>query len=180
MLWTITIILAVLWVLGMVSGAALGMWIHLLLVFALTVDDTRLSDLPGINDRSGIRPGKLHHPRSGKVWADDDRRAFAVAVVCEGGAGKGGRKAKRQVGSGIPGAANTSRQVAIAVSVSTCKACKRSSSLEPASPTVASSAAGHTPTGCPSKSSTPTPPPRPAQRSTATPNGSPTGSATCG
>jgi hypothetical protein len=34
-LWTITIILFVLWVLGMVSGAQLGMWVHLLLVFAL-------------------------------------------------------------------------------------------------------------------------------------------------
>jgi hypothetical protein len=36
MLWTITIILFVLWVLGLVSGAQMGMWIHLLLLFALT------------------------------------------------------------------------------------------------------------------------------------------------
>jgi hypothetical protein len=35
MLWTIAVILLVLWVLGMVSGAALGFWIHLFLVFAL-------------------------------------------------------------------------------------------------------------------------------------------------
>ena len=35
MFWTISAILFVLWVLGMVSGAALGLWIHLLLVFAL-------------------------------------------------------------------------------------------------------------------------------------------------
>ncbi len=36
MLWTITVILFVLWVLGMVSGgAALGAWVHLLLVFSL-------------------------------------------------------------------------------------------------------------------------------------------------
>lgn len=34
MFWTIAVILFVLWVLGMVSGAALGMWIHLFLVFA--------------------------------------------------------------------------------------------------------------------------------------------------
>ena len=35
MLWTITIPLMVLWALGMVSGAALGWWIHLLLVLAI-------------------------------------------------------------------------------------------------------------------------------------------------
>ena len=35
MLWTITIILLVLWAIGMVSGATLGWWIHLLLVLAV-------------------------------------------------------------------------------------------------------------------------------------------------
>jgi hypothetical protein len=35
MLWTITVILFVLWILGMVSGATLGWWIHLLLVLAV-------------------------------------------------------------------------------------------------------------------------------------------------
>jgi len=35
MLWTITVILFVLWVLGMVSGATLGWWIHLLLLLAV-------------------------------------------------------------------------------------------------------------------------------------------------
>ncbi len=35
MLWTITIILLVLWALGMLSGAALGTWIHILLVLAV-------------------------------------------------------------------------------------------------------------------------------------------------
>lgn len=35
MLWTMAIILVVLWVLGMVSGASLGLWIHLFLLFAL-------------------------------------------------------------------------------------------------------------------------------------------------
>lgn len=35
MFWTITAILLVLWVLGMVSGASVGMWIHLLLAFSL-------------------------------------------------------------------------------------------------------------------------------------------------
>lgn len=35
MLWTIAVILLVLWVLGMVSGASLGLWIHLFLLFAL-------------------------------------------------------------------------------------------------------------------------------------------------
>ena len=35
MLWTITILLVVLWALGMVSGAALGWWILLLLVLAI-------------------------------------------------------------------------------------------------------------------------------------------------
>jgi hypothetical protein len=35
MLWTITIILFVLWAIGMVSGVTLGWWIHLLLVLAV-------------------------------------------------------------------------------------------------------------------------------------------------
>lgn len=37
MLWTILIILLVLWLLGLVSGYALGGFIHLLLVVALIV-----------------------------------------------------------------------------------------------------------------------------------------------
>lgn len=37
MLWTITIVLVVLWLLGMVSGYTLGSWIHLLLVLAVIV-----------------------------------------------------------------------------------------------------------------------------------------------
>lgn len=37
MLWTITIILFVLWALGLVSGYAFGYWIHILLVLAIIV-----------------------------------------------------------------------------------------------------------------------------------------------
>ena len=37
MLWTITIVLFILWLLGVVSGNALGGWIHILLVFAVIV-----------------------------------------------------------------------------------------------------------------------------------------------
>jgi hypothetical protein len=37
MLWTITIILFALWLLGMVSGYTLGSWIHVLLVLAVIV-----------------------------------------------------------------------------------------------------------------------------------------------
>jgi hypothetical protein len=37
MLWTITIILVILWVLGLVSSYTLGGWIHLLLVLAIIV-----------------------------------------------------------------------------------------------------------------------------------------------
>lgn len=37
MLWTITVILLVLWVLGLVSSYTLGGWIHLLLAIALVV-----------------------------------------------------------------------------------------------------------------------------------------------
>jgi hypothetical protein len=37
MLWTITIILVILWLLGMVSSYTLGGWIHLLLVLAVIV-----------------------------------------------------------------------------------------------------------------------------------------------
>ena len=35
MLWTITVILLVLWALGLVSGTAVGSWIHVLLVLAV-------------------------------------------------------------------------------------------------------------------------------------------------
>jgi len=35
MLWTISVILVVLWILGMVSSYTLGGWIHLLLVLAV-------------------------------------------------------------------------------------------------------------------------------------------------
>ena len=37
MLWTITIILVILWILGLVSSYTLGGWIHLLLVLAVIV-----------------------------------------------------------------------------------------------------------------------------------------------
>jgi hypothetical protein len=37
MLWTITIILFVLWLVGMVSSYTLGGWIHILLVLAVIV-----------------------------------------------------------------------------------------------------------------------------------------------
>jgi Family of unknown function (DUF5670) len=37
MLWTITIILFILWVLGLVSSYTLGGWIHVLLVLAIIV-----------------------------------------------------------------------------------------------------------------------------------------------
>jgi len=35
MLWTITIVLFILWVLGLVSSYTLGGWIHILLVLAV-------------------------------------------------------------------------------------------------------------------------------------------------
>jgi hypothetical protein len=37
MLWTITIILVILWILGLVSGYTLGGWVHILLVLAIIV-----------------------------------------------------------------------------------------------------------------------------------------------
>jgi hypothetical protein len=37
MLWTITIILVVLWLVGVVSSYTLGGWIHILLVLAIIV-----------------------------------------------------------------------------------------------------------------------------------------------
>jgi hypothetical protein len=37
MLWTITIILFVLWLVGLVSGYTLAGWIHILLVLAIIV-----------------------------------------------------------------------------------------------------------------------------------------------
>jgi hypothetical protein len=35
MLWTITAILLVLWILGLVTGSTVGLWVHLLLLFGL-------------------------------------------------------------------------------------------------------------------------------------------------
>jgi hypothetical protein len=37
MLWTITIVLFILWILGLVSSYTLGGWIHILLVLAIIV-----------------------------------------------------------------------------------------------------------------------------------------------
>jgi hypothetical protein len=37
MLWMMALILLTLWVLGNVSGASLGLWIHLFFLFALVV-----------------------------------------------------------------------------------------------------------------------------------------------
>ena len=37
MLWTITIILVILWIVGLVSGYTLSGWIHLLLVLAIII-----------------------------------------------------------------------------------------------------------------------------------------------
>jgi Family of unknown function (DUF5670) len=42
MLWTISIILFVLWLLGLVSSYTLGGWIHILLVFAIIIVLIRL------------------------------------------------------------------------------------------------------------------------------------------
>ena len=35
MLWTIAAILLVLWVLGLITGSTVGLWVHLLLAFGL-------------------------------------------------------------------------------------------------------------------------------------------------
>jgi hypothetical protein len=35
MLWTITVLLVILWALGMLSGATLGAWVHILLILAV-------------------------------------------------------------------------------------------------------------------------------------------------
>ncbi len=37
MLWTITIVLFILWIVGLVSSYTLGGWIHILLVLAIIV-----------------------------------------------------------------------------------------------------------------------------------------------
>lgn len=37
MLWTITIILVILWIVGLVTSYTLGGWIHLLLVLAIII-----------------------------------------------------------------------------------------------------------------------------------------------
>jgi len=42
MLWTIFVVLVILWALGMVSSYTLGGYIHLLLVFALAVMAIRI------------------------------------------------------------------------------------------------------------------------------------------
>ena len=58
MLWTISIILFVLWILGLVSGGTVGNWVHLLLLFAavsavlaLTTGGKNRSKKPGRSDR---------------------------------------------------------------------------------------------------------------------------------
>lgn len=35
MLWTITVILLILWIVGLVTGTTLGGWIHILIVLAI-------------------------------------------------------------------------------------------------------------------------------------------------
>lgn len=42
MLWTISIILLVLWLVGLVSSYTMGGWIHILLVFAIIMVLVRL------------------------------------------------------------------------------------------------------------------------------------------
>jgi len=42
MLWTISIILFVLWLVGLISSYTLGGWIHILLVFAIIIILVRL------------------------------------------------------------------------------------------------------------------------------------------
>jgi len=42
MLWTIAIILFVLWLVGLISSYTLGGWIHILLVFAIIIILVRL------------------------------------------------------------------------------------------------------------------------------------------
>ena len=37
MLWTITIVLVILWILGLVSSYTMGGWIHILLVLAIII-----------------------------------------------------------------------------------------------------------------------------------------------
>jgi hypothetical protein len=37
MLWTITIVLVILWIVGLVSSYTLGGWIHILLVLAIII-----------------------------------------------------------------------------------------------------------------------------------------------
>jgi hypothetical protein len=54
MLWTIAVILIVLWLLGMVSSYTLGGFIHILLVLAIIVVLVRL-----IQGRNPIYPGAL-------------------------------------------------------------------------------------------------------------------------
>lgn len=54
MFWAIAAILAVLWVMGMISGAGLGAWVHLFLVFAL------VATVLGVA-RSGNRRGLRRH-----------------------------------------------------------------------------------------------------------------------
>ena len=37
MLWTITVVLVILWLLGMVSGYTMAGWIHILIVLAIII-----------------------------------------------------------------------------------------------------------------------------------------------
>lgn len=52
MLWALTILLLAMWALGLMSGALLGTWIHLLLGFALIALTLALMQLAGRSRRS--------------------------------------------------------------------------------------------------------------------------------
>ena len=54
MLWTITVILLVLWVLGLVSGSTMGAWVHILLL----LDGKPHELVPG---SYVVIPAKTHH-----------------------------------------------------------------------------------------------------------------------
>jgi uncharacterized protein (DUF58 family) len=63
MLWTITIILFILWIVGLVSSYTLGGWIHILLVLAIIKSTV-------VNSAG---PASAPHPRGAEAFRKEDR-----------------------------------------------------------------------------------------------------------
>ena len=61
MLWTIAVVLVILWLLGLVSGYTMGNFIHILLVIAIIVVLVRVMQGRKVVERFGPLPEKVRY-----------------------------------------------------------------------------------------------------------------------